>query len=108
VPESLASFAFIAYNDCMQPEPSSETWKTLTIRHIKASQKEQLRVRAARNGRSMESELRNILDAALAEDQEEKISLAEAIRRRFQPLGGIDDLPSHPTMMIGEPLAFEP
>ena len=34
---------------------------TLTIRNVEPAVKEQLRVRAARNGRSMEAELRAIL-----------------------------------------------
>ena len=92
----------------MQSEPSTESWKTLTIRHVRSAQKEQLRIRAARNGRSMESELRHILNEALAGEQEDSVSLAEAIRRRFHPLGGMEDLPSHPVVIMGEPLVFEP
>jgi plasmid stability protein len=38
---------------------------TLTIRNIDTTVKEQLRVRAARNGRSMEAELRAIVTAAV-------------------------------------------
>jgi len=92
----------------MPPEQSNELWTTLTIRHVRAAQKEQLRVRAALNGRSMESELRHILTEALAKDREHTDSLAEAIRRRFEPLGGVEDLPSHPAVKLSEPIAFEP
>ena len=38
---------------------------TLTIRNVDATVKEQLRVRAARNGRSMEAELRAIVTEAV-------------------------------------------
>lgn len=38
----------------------------------------------------MEDEARNILRAALAEDAARPHNLAEAIRRRFQPLGGVE------------------
>ena len=38
---------------------------TLTIRNVEPAVKEQLRVRAARNGRSMEAELRAILAEAV-------------------------------------------
>jgi plasmid stability protein len=38
----------------------------------------------------MEDEARNILRAALADDESTPRNLAEAIRRRFRPLGGVD------------------
>jgi antitoxin FitA len=38
---------------------------TLTIRNIEPALKERLRVRAARNGRSMEAELRHILSTTI-------------------------------------------
>src|ERR1700731_4831087 len=56
---------------------------TLTIRNVDAAMKERLRVRAARNGRSMEAELRQILSDTLAPDSGREPNLAEAIRRRF-------------------------
>ena len=68
----------------------SETWMTtLTIRNVDPALKEELRVRAARHGRSMEAELRQILKEALGgEKPRAEPNLAEAIRRRFLPLGG--------------------
>jgi plasmid stability protein len=75
----------------------------LTIRNIDSALKERLRVRAARNGHSMEAELRDILRDALAGEQARQPNLAEAIRRRFAPFGGVDDLRAHPTVMVGEP-----
>ncbi len=69
--------------------------------------KERLRVRAARNGRSMEAELRHILSESLAGENARPPNLADAIRRRFQPLGGVDDLADHPPVPIGEPPAFD-
>ena len=32
-----------------------------------------------------------------------EMDLAEAIRRRFAPSGGVDDLELHPPVMVGEP-----
>jgi antitoxin FitA len=62
---------------------------TLTIRNVDAAVKERLRVRAARHGRSMEAEARTILsDAVAAEPDASEPNLAEAIRRRFAPIGG--------------------
>jgi len=63
---------------------------SITIRNLDDQTKSRLRVRAAHHRRSMEDEARNILRAALAEDRGTFVDLAEAIRRRFEPLGGVD------------------
>jgi plasmid stability protein len=78
----------------------------LTIRNVDAVIKERLRVRAARNGRSMEAELRHILAETLASESSREPNLAEAIRRRFAPLGGVD-LDPHPRVPVGSPPRFE-
>jgi antitoxin FitA len=80
----------------------------LTIRNVDAAVKERLRLRAARNGRSMEAEARRILSEAVAVDRDEpEPNLAEAIRRRFAPLGGVDlELP--PREFVDEPPSFDP
>ena len=79
---------------------------TLTIRNVDAAVKERLRVRAARHGHSMEAELRAILTDALSQEEDRAPNLAEAIRRRFAPLGGVE-LPDHPPVTIGPPPRFE-
>jgi len=63
---------------------------SITIRNLDEQTKARLRVRAAHRKRSMEDEARNILRAALAEDASTAGNLAEAIRRRFRPLGGVE------------------
>ena len=63
---------------------------SITIRNLDEQTKARLRVRAAHRQRSMEDEARNILRAALAEEVTAPRNLAETIRRRFKPLGGID------------------
>jgi plasmid stability protein len=63
---------------------------TSTIRNVDAAIKERLRVRAAPNGRSMEAELRQILSDTLAPESSREPNLAEAIRRRFAPLRGVN------------------
>jgi hypothetical protein len=35
------------------------------------------------------------------------LTLAEAIRRRFAPLGGADELQSHPPVPVGEPVRLD-
>ena len=68
---------------------------TLTIRKLDDQTKERLRLRAAEHRRSMEEEARAILRAALAEDETPSRDLAASIRRRFEPLGGVElDIPS--------------
>ena len=81
---------------------------TLTIRNVDPAVKGRLRVRAARHGRSMEAEIRSILSEAVVDDRDRpEPNLAEAIRRRFAPLGGVDDLEPHPPVPVGEPPRFE-
>jgi plasmid stability protein len=81
---------------------------SVTIRNIDPVVKEQLRLRAARHGRSMEAELRAIVSAAVQEeDAAPTPNLAEAIRRRFAPLGGVE-LDPHPPVTSSAPPTFEP
>jgi antitoxin FitA len=63
---------------------------SITIRKLPETTKRRLRMRAARNGRSMEQEAREILKAALGRAEPQLIDLAEAIRRRFAPFGGVE------------------
>jgi antitoxin FitA len=80
---------------------------TLTIRNVDPELREKLRVRAARHGQSMEAELRQILRNTLsAEERRPEPNLAEAIRRRFLPLGGADEIEPHPPVPVGEPTSF--
>jgi plasmid stability protein len=62
---------------------------TLTIR-LDQKTKTRLRARAAHHGRSMEEEAREILRSALAASSRTNENLAEMIRQRFAPLGGIE------------------
>ncbi len=63
---------------------------TLTIRQLDERTKARLRVRAAHHGRSMEEEAREILRSALTRVRAEKPNLAESIRKRFVPFGGVE------------------
>lgn len=75
--------------DAVQTETARHA--TLNIRQLDPALKERLRVRAAHNGRSMEAEARSILGEALMRPQPtDGASLAEAVRRRFAPLGGVE------------------
>ena len=103
--DGLAFNACSAYNVCMEPRQETNT-TTLTVRNVERRLKEQLRVRAARHGQSMEAELRQILREALAGEQAREPNLAEAIRRRFAPFGGVE-LEPHPRVPVGEPPRFD-
>jgi len=63
---------------------------TITIRQLDEKIKTRLRVRAAHHGRSMEEEVREILRAALGATPPVQGNLAERIRRRFAPFGGLE------------------
>ncbi len=63
---------------------------SITVRNLDPQTKTRLRVRAAYNNRSMEEEVRSILRAATAEEQPNLLDLAEAIRERFRPFGGVE------------------
>jgi plasmid stability protein len=76
--------AIIAINDIIDDMAS------ITIRKLPENTKRRLRIRAARNGRSMEQEARELLEAGLAQAESEPKDLGEAIRRIFAPLGGVD------------------
>ena len=83
-PERKSLYATIAINaiiDCMA---------SITIRRLPENTKRRLRIRAARNGRSMEQEARELLEAALARTEPKSENLGEIIHRRFAALGGVD------------------
>lgn len=79
---------------------------SITVRNIDEHVKARLRVRAATHGRSMEDEVREILKSALAEQASPSSNLAEAIRQRFQAVGGID-LPEPEREPLRQPPRFD-
>ena len=64
---------------------------SMTIRNMDERVKTQLRIRAAKNGRSMEDEARNILRSALAAPEAPALNLAQSIRRRVEAIGGLEE-----------------
>jgi len=66
----------------------------VSIRGLDDQVRERLRIRAARNGRSMEAEMRSILVDAVRE-QPTTLGLFTALLERFGDLGGVElELPS--------------
>ena len=60
----------------------------MTIRNLDDRVKEKIRLRAAKNGHSMEEEARRLLKLAADMPAEEEFGLGSRIRRRFAPHGG--------------------
>ena len=76
---------------------------SITIRNLDDALKKRLRIRAAEHNRSMEDEVREILRTALSLQEQPPQNLADAIRERFGPQGGVDLLP-----LAREPLREPP
>lgn len=82
------------------PEPETTT---LTVRNVDAALKARLEARAARNGRSPEAEVLQIVtETVRTEEERTEPNLAEAIHRRFAVLGGVD-LEPHPPVSTEPP-----
>lgn len=79
---------------------------SITIRRLEDSTKQKLRVRASRNGRSMEEEARQILKIALSEKKAPKQNLVESIRSKFAHLGGVV-IPEVPRGPMRPPPTFD-
>lgn len=62
----------------------------ISVRDLRADVAARLKVRAARNGRSMEAEVRAILTEAVDEGAPDRPNLAQAIRARFAAVGGVE------------------
>lgn len=79
---------------------------SITVRNLDDDLKRRLRIRAATNNNSMEQEVRDILKAAVGQEQPIGDDLVEALRWCFEPLGEVElDLPSRKS--IREPPTFD-
>lgn len=79
---------------------------SLTIRKLDETLKRKLRLRAAEHGRSMEEEARVILRSAVEGAGAGGESLVSEIRRRIEPLGGVE-LEIAPRLPGREPPRFD-
>lgn len=79
---------------------------SITIRNLDKSIKEKLRIRAAGHGHSMEEEVRQILKETVTKESAPAQNLADRIRKRFEPLGGVE-LPEVKRESIRKPVEFE-
>jgi plasmid stability protein len=76
---------------------------TLTVRNLDDELKTRLRVRAARNGRSMEAEAREILRASLSTPA--RTGMGTRIHNRFAGLG-LDEITLPPRDELTRPPGF--
>ena len=63
---------------------------SITIRNLDDDLERRLRIRASKNGCSMEQEVRDILRTALGEDTAPTRNLGTAIHELFKPFGGVE------------------
>ena len=94
-------------NGTTTPKRYPSPMSSITIRNLDPAVKERLRVRAAQYGHSMEAEARDIISSAVGAERPREVNLAEAIRRRFAPLGGADDLEIPPREPARDPPRFD-
>ncbi len=80
---------------------------TLTIRNVTEDIRDHLRLQAARHGRSVESEVREILGQDLRRKTCKPAAIAKRIHQRFAAIGGGDDLPVRENTPLVEPLKFK-
>ncbi len=72
---------------------------SITVRNLDEDLKRRLRMRAAKNDRSMEQEVRDILRAALEKEVAPARNLGTAIHKLFKPFGEIElDIPPREAM----------
>lgn len=68
---------------------------SIVVRNLDEDVKQRLRVRAARHGRSMEAEVRSILEESVREKENFAVAIIEAFRRH----GGVElDIPARTEM----------
>ena len=78
---------------------------SITVPNLDDSVKASLRQRAARQGWSMEQEVREILRHSVQEQQPKAMSFADRVKQRFQGLDA-DDLPIAPRQTVRTPPDF--
>lgn len=79
---------------------------SMTIRNLDDQLKARLRVQAARHGRSMEDEARDILRVALSVKSSRATSLVDSIRSRIEQVGGVE-LEFAPREAMRDPLDLD-
>jgi plasmid stability protein len=78
----------------------------IIVRNLERSVKQRLKRRAARHGRSMEEEVREILRNAVNEQPEREEGLGTAIAKRFKGIGLKEEIPELRGFTI-EPASFD-
>jgi plasmid stability protein len=80
---------------------------TLTTRNVDPDLKERLRLRAAKNGRSLQAELQVILARRrMTTETDQKTGFVDLIHARMLPFNGVD-LNAYPRTVDREPPTFD-
>jgi len=79
---------------------------TVTVRQLDHDTKTRLRIRAARNGHSMEQEARDILRTALAASEPSSENWVDSLTLRLAAIGGDGELPVPARTEMAEPISF--
>ena len=79
---------------------------TLTIRNLDTEVRDQIRVHAAKHGRSMEAEVREILSTYVRQQQLSPKQLADRIHKRFATIGGVEKLELPERQLIEKPISL--
>ena len=80
---------------------------TLTIRNLDPEVRDEIRIHAAKNGRSMEAEVRDILSAFVRQHKSTPKQIASRIQKRFARIGGADELDLPARERASEPATFK-
>jgi plasmid stability protein len=80
---------------------------TITVRKLDPKVHEQIRVHAAKHGRSMEAQVRDILVTYVRQHQSSPKQIAKRIHKRFANIGGVDDVSLPERAKTPGPIAFD-
>ncbi|NKB60702.1 MAG: hypothetical protein GKR95_00685 [Gammaproteobacteria bacterium] len=79
---------------------------TITVREVNPEVKEFYRIKGAKNGRSMEAEIRAVLTWYSKQNSRKPRDVARKIHQAFKEIGGADDLVIPKREKLPEPITF--
>ena len=80
---------------------------TLTIRNVDPEARDQIRVHAARHGRLMEAEVRDILNTFARQHKCSPKQLAKQIQKRFKRITASDEIEMPKRQQASNPIVFD-
>lgn len=80
---------------------------TITVRKLNPEVHDQIRIHAAKHGRSVEAEVRSILATYVRQHQSSPKDIAKRIHQRFAKIGHADDLSLPKRQAVADPITFD-